>query len=142
MQYLSPEWIEAAGRALASDPSLKEATSSVGLTLEHVVTEAPDGVGDDGTVRWHVRVDHGEVALVGGPAEHADVRFTTDYATAAGVAAGRVGAQRAFADGRLTVGGDVLALAGSQKAFAAVQDTLAGLRSETTFPAVPSAASR
>ena len=101
MRYLSTEWVEAAARALAADTALKEATADVALTLEQVVTGAPAGLpgGPDGSgeaggdVRWHVAVDHGSVALAAGPAPQGfDVRFTTDYATAA--ASGNVVAAR------------------------------------------------
>ena len=146
MRYLSTEWVEAAGRALAADTALKEATADVALTLEQVVTGAPAGLpggpdgsgeagGAGGDVRWHVAVDHGSVALAAGPAPQGfDVRFTTDYATAAAIAQGLLGAQQAFAEGRLRVGGDVTALGRHHRAFAAVDDALAGVRAATTFP--------
>jgi putative sterol carrier protein len=135
VRYLSPEWMDAAAQALAADTALKEATADVALTLEQVVTGGP---GDD--VRWHVRIDHGSVTLAMGPADRADVRFTTDYATAAAIAAGAVGAQEAFGRGRLRVGGDITALGRHHRAFAAVDDALAGVREDTTFPAPTGAA--
>jgi SCP-2 sterol transfer family len=149
--YLSREWMDAARGALAADTGLKAATAEVRLTLEQVVTGVPAEVGPDatGSVRWHVRVDQGEVALAAGAAgpdgpdgpdgtaagDGADVRFTTDYATAAAIASGRLSAQRAFLDGRLRVGGDVGMLGRNQRAFAAVDDALAAVRAATTFPA-------
>ena len=141
MLYLSPEWMDAAGRALAADTRLKAATAEVRLTLEQVVTGVPPEADPDGsgTARWHVRIDQGEVVLAtgavatGGP--EADVRFTTDYATGSAIATGRLGAQRAFLDGRLRMGGDVGMLTRYQRAFAAVDDALAAVREATTFPA-------
>jgi len=135
--YLSREWMDAARGALAADTGLKAATAEVRLTLEQVVTGVPAEVGPDatGTVRWHVRVDQGEVALAAGAGPEPDVRFTTDYATAAAVATGGLSAQRAFLDGRLRVGGDVGMLGRYQRAFAAVDDALAAVRAVTTFPA-------
>jgi hypothetical protein len=139
--YLSPEWMDAARGALAADTGLKAATAEVRLTLEQVVTGVPPEADPDGTgsVRWHVRLDQGEVALSAGGAgtdgPEADVRFTTDYATAAAIATGRLSAQRAFLDGRLRVGGDVGMLGRNQRAFAAVDDALAAVRAATTFPA-------
>jgi predicted lipid carrier protein YhbT len=139
VRYLSAEWIDAAARALAADTALKEATADVALTLEQRVTGVPHASegsdGSDDEVRWHVAVDHGAVTLAAGPAPASfDVRFTTDYATAAAIAQGRLGAQQAFAEGRLRVGGDVTALGRHHRAFAAVDDGLAGVRAETTFP--------
>lgn len=138
MRYLSSEWMDAAARALAADTALEEATADVALTLEQVVTRAPAAHGDGspaGEVRWHVRVDHGSVALCPGPTPDGafDVRFTTDYATAAAIASGALGAQEAFGRGRLRVGGDVTVLGRHHRAFAAVDDALAGVRSRTTF---------
>jgi SCP-2 sterol transfer family len=139
VQYLSAEWMDAAARALAGDTGLKEATADVVLTLEQVVTGVPGARGGPGEseVRWHVRVDRGSVALVPGPAEAFDVRFTTDYATAAATASGATGAQQAFAEGRLRVGGDVAALGRNQRAFAAVTDALAAVRGDTTNDHAP-----
>jgi hypothetical protein len=102
VRYLSSEWIDAAGRALASDAGLKDATVDVRLTLQQVVTDGPAG-----TVRWYVAVDHGHVEMAEGTAPAPDLRFTTTYATAAQIASGALGAQRAFAEGRLRVGGDL-----------------------------------
>jgi hypothetical protein len=141
VQYLSAEWMDAAARALAGDTGLKEATADVVLTLEQVVTGVPGARGgpgeSEGEVRWQVRVDRGSVALVPGPAEAFDVRFTTDYATAAAIASGATGAQQAFAEGRLRVGGDVAALGRNQRAFAAVTDALAAVQGDTTYDHEP-----
>lgn len=131
VRYLSAEWMDAAAAALAGDTGLKEATADVVLVLEQVVGGVPGS--DGGEVRWHVRMDHGSVALVPGPAEEFDVRFTTDHGTAAAIAAGTLGAQQAFAEGRLRVGGDVTALGRYHRAFAAVTDALAPIRAETTY---------
>jgi SCP-2 sterol transfer family len=126
VQYLSPEWMEAARLAIAGDPSLARATAGIRLTVEHVVVDAPGG-----TVRWHVTIDDGDVALTVGRAAAPDLRFTTDYATASRIAAGTVGAQRAFVEGRLRVGGDLAALIRHQKALATIDDALAGVRVRT-----------
>jgi putative sterol carrier protein len=68
---------------------------------------------------------------VDGPAVDPDLRFTTDYATAAQIAAGELGAQRAFVEGRLRVGGDLGVLIRHQKALSTIDDALAGVRSRT-----------
>ncbi|HET6953893.1 MAG TPA: SCP2 sterol-binding domain-containing protein [Acidimicrobiales bacterium] len=134
MQYLSAEWVEAAGRALAGARDMGDAAADLDLTVEQVVTGVPGPHGGTGgTVVWHVTFDHGKVALDAGPAPAADLRFSTDYPTAAAIAAGRLGAQRAFAEGRLRVGGDLRLLAAHQRAVAALDDALATVRSRTTF---------
>ena len=126
MQYLSPEWMEAARLAIARDASLAGGTAGVRLTVEHVVVDGPGGA-----VRWHLRIDDGEVALAEGPAADPDLRFTTDYATASSIATGTLGAQRAFVEGRLRVGGDLAALIRYHKALASIDDALAGVRVRT-----------
>jgi putative sterol carrier protein len=73
------------------------------------------------------------VALGAGPAPRVDLRLTTDYPTAAAIAAGDLAAQRAFVEGRLRVGGDLSLLIAHQRALAAVEDALAGVRARTTF---------
>jgi hypothetical protein len=126
VRYLSPAWFEAAGDALAADPGLPTAVAGLQLTLEQVVQDAPEG-----TVRWHLVIDDG-VRLVAGPAEHADLRFTTSYATAAAIASGELAAQLAFIRGELRVGGDLTLLTTHQRTLAAIHDVLAEVRKATT----------
>lgn len=128
VRYLSPQWIDAASRAVASDDRLPTALAGVTLTIEQVVEGGPEG-----TVRWNVVVDDGEVDLSPGPADHADLRFTTTYATAAQIASGELAAQRAFVEGRLRVGGDLSLLISHQRAVAAIDDVLAPVRADTTY---------
>ena len=123
MQYLSAEWLEAARRALAAAGDPGDAVADVALTVEQVV---------DATT-FHITLDHGKVTLADGPAAAPDLRLTTDYATAAAVAAGELTAQRAFVEGRLRVGGDLSLLITHQRALAAVDDALAGVRARTTY---------
>ena len=49
------------------------------------------------------------------------------------MAAGDLGAQRAFVEGRLRVGGDLSLLVTHQRALAAVDDVLAGVRARTSY---------
>jgi SCP-2 sterol transfer family len=131
VRYLSPEWIAAAGRAVAGDDRLRAALAGVALVVEQRVTGGP------GDVVWHLTIGPDGVALCPGPADPdrpADLRLTTDYATAAAVASGTIGAQRAFVEGRLRVGGDLSLLMAHQRALAAVDDALAPVRARTTYP--------
>jgi hypothetical protein len=128
VRYLSDAWFDAARRAVAGDDELQAAMAGMALTIEQVVTGGPGG-----TVRWHLSLGDSGVAITEGPAAAPDIRFTTDYATASDIAAGRLSAQHAFAEGRLKVGGDLSALIRHQRAFAALDDALAGVRAETAF---------
>lgn len=160
MRYLSTEWMDAARHALdadADDEARHAALAGVALTVEQVVvpstdmpsadggpsTDVPSADGGPSTgmpsadggepVRWHVTIADGRAALVPGAADHPDLRFTTDYATAAAIAAGTLSAQRAFVEGRLRVGGDLALLIAHQRAIAAVDDVLAPVRDQTTY---------
>jgi hypothetical protein len=126
VEYLSPDWLDAARRAVADDASIGRATAGVRLTVEHVAIDGPGG-----TVRWHIAIDDGDVRLAEGPAVEPDLRFTTDYATASQIATGSLGAQRAFVEGRLRVGGDLTLLIRHHKALSTVDDALAGVRAGT-----------
>src|SRR4029453_6098819 len=66
VRYLSPDWIDAAGRALAADDRLGAALVGVTLTGGQVVTGGPDG-----PVTWHLAISDGKVALAAGPAPRA-----------------------------------------------------------------------
>jgi putative sterol carrier protein len=131
VRYLSPEWIDAASEAVAADDRLSAALAGVTMTVEQTV-----GGGPDGSVTWHIAIDDGKVALTSGPATRLDLRFTTDYDTAAEVASGALAAQRAFVEGRLRVGGDLSLLVTHQRAIAAVDDALAPVRARTTYAAL------
>jgi SCP-2 sterol transfer family len=137
VRYLSPEWIEAAGEAIAADDRLGAALAGVTLTVEQVVHEhgVDDGdrAGTGDPVAWHVAIDDGKVSLAAGTAARSDLRFTTDRATATGIASGALSAQRAFVEGRLRVGGDLSLPVAHQRAIAAVDDALAPVRARTTF---------
>lgn len=128
MRYLSPEWLDAARDAVAADDALATALAGVTLSVEQTVDGTPDG-----TVRWHIAVGDGKVALTPGPASRPDVRFTTTWDTAVAVARGDLAAQRAFVEGELRVGGDLTLLIAHQHAVAAVDDALAALRADTTY---------
>lgn len=120
--------MDAASRAVASDDRLPAALAGVTLAIEQVVEGGPQG-----TMRWNVVVDDGKVSLAPGPADRADLRFTTSYDTAAQIASGALAAQRAFVEGRLRVGGDLSLLITHQRAVAAIDDVLAPVRADTTY---------
>ena len=128
MRYLSPEWFDAAGAALAGEAGRAPALAGVVLTVEQTVDGTPDG-----TVRWHLTIADGKIALTPGPAARPDVRFTTTYPVAAAVARGEISAQRAFVEGDLRVRGDVGVVLAHGRSLAAVDDALASVRAATTY---------
>jgi hypothetical protein len=145
IDYLSDEWLDEADRAVADltplpDPVLvgirvvgERATRHYSLVLgpDRVAVRRPDG--DDG--------DEGDTA--GDTADESDegssrstrsVRLTMPLTVAAAVAQGRVGAQRAFLDGQIQLGGDTTVLLGYQQQLSDIDDRLASLRARTRFP--------
>ncbi|MDP9335284.1 MAG: SCP2 sterol-binding domain-containing protein, partial [Actinomycetota bacterium] len=100
-EFLSETWLEELDRAVRDSVSV---SALAPIVIEQVVVDVPGR----GEVRYRLRVD-GDGARVtgGGAAEPADLRLTTDYATAVAIAVGRENAQIALAHGRLRLGGDV-----------------------------------
>jgi putative sterol carrier protein len=125
VRHLSAAWIEALDEAAKASAGLRAATAGVAFTVQQVVT-APEG-----DVVWHLVVDHGDVAVRPGRAEHPDLVFTQDRATAQQVAAGELSAQAAFMVGRLRVGGDLTVLLANQEAIAGLDDVFASVRART-----------
>jgi len=118
-EHLSPEWLAAmadAGRR-ASLPS------DVRLVLQQVVVDD-----DGGEVAYAVRIADGVADVVPGRADDADVTFTQDRATAAGIADGSLSAQAAFLAGRLRIGGDLTAVQAAARDLAALDDVFAAAR--------------
>ena len=128
MEYLSDEWLDALDDAVQDAPALR---SLAPLVIESVVT----GVPRRGEVRYRLAID-----AAGARARHAQVtdataqvRLTTDYATAAAIACGTENAQTALAQGRLSLGGDVNVLRVHADTLAALDDVSARLRARTTY---------
>ena len=126
--YLSDEWMQQAGAALADDAALSAATADLDLTVSYEVTGAPGG-----KCSYALLFDHGTVALEPGPHPDAPVSFSLDYETAAAVARSELSAQAAFMQGRLKLGGDVTVLIRDGAVFDGIQDALAGLRADTRY---------
>jgi hypothetical protein len=127
-RYLSDEWFDAAQQALSTDDVLAKATAEVELTVQQMVTGAPDG-----DVAYHVAVDHGSVRLVPGEAADPTVTFIQTWDTAAAIGRGELSAQGAFMTGLIRVRGDLPKLVEHGDVFGGVDDVLAELRAQTTY---------
>jgi hypothetical protein len=126
--FLSDEWVEQLEGAARADGSVA-ALGGVTLTLQQVVTGAPDG-----DVAWHVRVADGDVHVGRGHAPGADVVITESYEVARAVSRGELSAGEALAAGRLQLEGAVSLLVTHRDALAHVQDMLAAVHERTTYP--------
>jgi hypothetical protein len=128
-EFLSDAWLRELDAALRAAPRL----AALGpIEIEQTVS----GVPRRGDVRYRVAIDDegAHIRIIDERQRPADVRLTTDYATAVAIAAGTENAQSALADGRLRLGGNVDALVRRSSAFAALGDVTAALRGNTTFP--------
>ena len=123
-RYLSEEW-------LASAASTDALPGTVSLVLEEVVRDTPDG-----TVVYRVEVA-GERARIVWPvpddAGPADLRISTDWATAVSVSRGDLSTQRALMEGRLRVSGSPDRLGNVAAAISGVDALPPELRRDTTY---------
>jgi hypothetical protein len=127
-EFLSREWLADLDAVARGSAALRTATAEIAATLEQVVPDAPGGA-----VRYHVRIDHGDVRVHPGPAAAADVTFLADYEVARAINDGSATAQQALAAGRLKIKGDLPRLAGEEMALVAVGDIFAMVRASTTY---------
>ena len=125
--YLSEEWLDRAGDALAGSAELSERTADLDLAIGYEVTGAPSG-----KVTYTIRFDRGTTTLEH-PATDAPVSFALDYESAAAIAQGKVSAQAAFMQGRLKLVGDVNVMIRDGAVLDGVTDALADLRTDTDF---------
>jgi hypothetical protein len=127
-EYLSDAWVDALDDALQASVPMKALAP---LTIEQVVRDVPGR----GEVRYRVWIDaDGGHAGSSGPNDAPpDVRLSTDYATASGIARGIQNAQSALARGRLQLGGNIDVLTRHAEALATLDDATVDLRAATTY---------
>jgi hypothetical protein len=130
-RFLSYEWFELA-RSTAEAGDVEGVLASAGdeLVIEVVVSSTPEG-----DLRYQVTIT-GEQARVIPPSaaqRPAQVRFSSDYATLAGIAAGQLSTYDALLAGRARVSGDTAVLSAHQSDLAGLDLMPASLRTATTF---------
>jgi putative sterol carrier protein len=128
VQYLSDEWLDEAGAALAASDALRGDGGGEPVVLQYDVTGAPGG-----KCSYALRLDADGVHLERGAHKDASATFTLDYDVAAGIAQGSLSAQAAFMQGRLKLGGDSMVLVRQMSTFEDVDDALADLRGRTEY---------
>ncbi len=112
-EFLSDGWFDSL-EAMAT-----QAEIDAGIHL--VVQQTVEG---ESPISWQIRLERGTVVVARGVAADADVRLTSDRATALGIHRGEISAQRAFLDGKLRIGGDIAALMADRHALEAVAPML------------------
>jgi len=128
VRYLSLEWIDALGVAVAADDRLGEVALRHRLGFTQVVTDGPEG-----TVTYHLQVGDGRATFGAGPADPEDIRFEQDWDTAVAVATGRLNAQQAFITGRIRLHGDREKLTPSLEVFAVLDGVFESVRRFTDY---------
>ena len=127
-RYLSQEWFDEVNRAAADSDRIKVDTAGIALTIQQVVTGAPDG-----DAHYAVKVRDGAVTVTPGDDPEADVTITEDWDTAVSVANGELPAAAAFMTGRIRVSGNVAVLLDAQGSLQGLDAVFADLRERTTF---------
>lgn len=128
IQYLSEEWLSAAGEAIQASKELQEASVGADVTVAYEVTGTPSG-----KVAYGISLTDGTAKLVSEAMPDAQTTFSLDYDTAVQIAKGELSAQAAFMQGRMKLGGDVTLLIEHYRIVDGLADTLGALRSQTEF---------
>lgn len=122
-RFLSPEWVA----DLAAAAGEVEVPDGEPFTVQQVVA------GEEGDVRWALRVAGGRVAVESGAVADPDVTLATDRSTAVDVARGQLAVTDAFMAGRLRLAGDLGALLRAGAVLGALDAALASVRERTTW---------
>lgn len=113
--FLSPSWMEAAKaiREKYADQSTKVTTS---IRMNQVITDVPEGVGSDSTIKVFLDTSSGDVVMDLGELEAADLTLTTDYDTARKlfVEQDQAAGMQAFMAGKIKVQGDMMKMMAMQ----------------------------
>lgn len=96
----------------------------VRLTIQQVIPDGPDGH----ELAYVVEAADGVLSVRPGRADHPDITFTQDLATALAVQRGELSAQAAFIEGRLRLGGDLRAVLEGAGTLARIDDVFAAAR--------------
>jgi hypothetical protein len=118
--FLTAAWLadlDAAGRRAGVPLGVR-------LIVQQVIPDGPDGH----ELAYVVEVADGAISVHPGRADHPDVTFTQDHATALAIHRGELSAQAAFIEGRLRLGGDLRAVLDRAGPLATIDDVFAAAR--------------
>ncbi|WKZ82234.1 MAG: SCP2 sterol-binding domain-containing protein [Acidimicrobiia bacterium] len=105
-KFLSQEWLDELTATVNAHEGFTGAVANVNLTLQFVVTDAPEGAEST----YYMRVADGTAQARAGEADDADATITNDYATASAISRGELNTQMAFMTGKLKVSGNMAKL--------------------------------
>ncbi len=128
VDYLSAEWFREADDAVAALTPIPSAVT-VAVNVHGLSRDRAD-------VSYRLVLGPARVHILAAEPDGAaggDVSLTMAYDVAAAIARGEIGAQRAFLDGHVRLGGDTTALLGNQAQLAEIEDRLGDLRARTRY---------
>ena len=123
VKFLSEEWATTMTEALNSSDEFKQAASGQQVTLQQVVTDAPDG----GETKYFFKLDGGSAQVGLGEASDAEATITQNYETAVAIVKSELNAQNAFMQGKLKISGNMMKLMQLQGVFNAMPKAAEGI---------------
>ncbi len=128
VDYLSNEWINAVAEGIKLNDEIAAVASDNTISVTQIITGTPHG-----DVTYHLESRDGKITFASGPATVSDIAFTQDWATAVGVATGKINAQEAFISGKIHFKGDHERVIATQPLFLALDQVFSAVNANTNF---------
>ena len=128
VDYLSNEWINAVAEGIKLNHEIAVVARDNTISVTQIITGTPHG-----DVTYHLESRDGKITFASGPATVSDIAFTQDWATAVGVATGKINAQEAFISGKIKFVGDHQKLIDAGDLFAALNPIFEEIRLSATY---------
>jgi putative sterol carrier protein len=113
--FLSQSWMDAA-REIREKYAEQSAKVTTSIRMNQVITDVPEGVAADSTIKVYMDTSSGDVVMDLGEIEGADLTVTTDYETARKlfVDQDQAAGMQAFMAGKVKVQGDMMKMMAMQ----------------------------
>ena len=128
VDYLSNEWINAVAEGIKLNHEIAVVARDNTISVTQIITGTPHG-----DISYHLESRDGKITFASGPATVSDIAFTQDWATAVGVATGKINAQEAFISGKIRFKGDHERVIATQPLFLALDQVFSAVNANTNF---------
>ena len=128
VDYLSNEWINAVAEGIKLNNEIAIVARDNTISVTQIITGTPHG-----DISYHLESRDGKITFASGPATVSDIAFTQDWATAVGVATGKINAQEAFISGKIRFKGDHERVIATQPLFLALDQVFSAVNANTNF---------
>ena len=128
VDYLSNEWINAVAEGIKLNNEIAIVARDNTISVTQIITGTPHG-----DISYHLESRDGKITFASGPATVSDIAFTQDWATAVGVATGKINAQEAFISGKIRFKGDHERVIATQPLFLALDVVFSVVNANTNF---------